>query len=55
MNIIELSGVTKTFGSVVAVDDLSLAVPKGKYLRFHWPQWFRKNHHHPHDHEDHVS
>ena len=26
---VELSGVTKAFGSVVAVDDLSLAVPAG--------------------------
>ncbi len=29
MNIIELSSVTKTFGSVVAVNDLTLSVPKG--------------------------
>jgi ABC-2 type transport system ATP-binding protein len=37
MNIIELSGVTKTFGSVVAVDDLSLSVPKGSIYGFIGP------------------
>ena len=37
MNIIELSGVTKTFGSVVAVDDLSLKVPKGSIYGFIGP------------------
>ncbi len=55
MNIIELSGVTKTFGSVKAVDDLSLVGTQREYLWFHRSQWFRENHHHPHDHEDHVS
>jgi len=37
MNIIELSGVTKTFGSVVAVDELSLKVPKGSIYGFIGP------------------
>ena len=37
MNIIELYGVTKTFGSVVAVDDLSLEVPKGSIYGFIGP------------------
>jgi ABC-2 type transport system ATP-binding protein len=37
MDIIELSGVTKTFGSVVAVDDLSLEVPKGSIYGFIGP------------------
>jgi ABC-2 type transport system ATP-binding protein len=37
MNIIELSGVTKTYGSVVAVDDLSLEVPKGSIYGFIGP------------------
>ena len=37
MNIIELSGVTKTFGSVVAVDNLSLKVPKGSIYGFIGP------------------
>ncbi len=37
MNIIELSGVTKTFGSVVAVDNLSLEVPKGSIYGFIGP------------------
>ena len=37
MNIIELSGVTKTFGSVVAVDDLSLKVPKESIYGFIGP------------------
>jgi ABC-2 type transport system ATP-binding protein len=37
MNIIELSGVTKTFGSVVAVNDLSLEVPKGSIYGFIGP------------------
>jgi ABC-2 type transport system ATP-binding protein len=37
MNIIELSGVTKTFGSVLAVDDLSLSVPKGSIYGFIGP------------------
>lgn len=37
MNIIELSGVTKTFGSVVAVNDLSLDVPKGSIYGFIGP------------------
>ena len=37
MNIIELSGVTKTFGSVVAVDNLSLDVPKGSIYGFIGP------------------
>ena len=37
MNIIELSGVTKTFGSVVAVNDLSLKVPKGSIYGFIGP------------------
>jgi ABC-2 type transport system ATP-binding protein len=37
MNIIELSGVTKTFGSVKAVNDLSLEVPKGSIYGFIGP------------------
>ena len=37
MNIIEISGVTKTFGSVVAVDELSLSVPKGSIYGFIGP------------------
>ena len=37
MNIIELSGVTKTFGSVMAVNDLSLEVPKGSIYGFIGP------------------
>ena len=37
MNVIELAGVTKTFGSVVAVNDLSLAVPKGSIYGFIGP------------------
>ncbi len=37
MHIIELSGVTKTFGSVVAVDDLSLIVPRGSIYGFIGP------------------
>jgi ABC-2 type transport system ATP-binding protein len=37
MNVIELSGVTKTFGSVVAVNDLSLSVPKGSIYGFIGP------------------
>ena len=37
MNIIELSDVTKTFGSVVAVDNLSLKVPKGSIYGFIGP------------------
>jgi ABC-2 type transport system ATP-binding protein len=37
MNIIELSGVTKTFGSVIAVNDLSLEVPKGSIYGFIGP------------------
>jgi len=37
MNIIELSGITKTFGSVKAVDDLSLEVPKGSIYGFIGP------------------
>ena len=37
MNIIELSGVTKTFGSVAAVNNLSLEVPKGSIYGFIGP------------------
>ena len=37
MNIIELSGITKTFGSVVAVDNLSLSVPRGSIYGFIGP------------------
>jgi ABC-2 type transport system ATP-binding protein len=37
MNIIELSGVTKAFGSVLAVNDLSLEVPKGSIYGFIGP------------------
>jgi len=37
MNIIELSGVTKTFGSVKAVNNLSLEVPKGSIYGFIGP------------------
>jgi len=37
MNIIELSGITKTFGSVKAVNDLSLEVPKGSIYGFIGP------------------
>jgi len=37
MNIIEISGVTKTFGSVIAVDNLSLSVPKGSIYGFIGP------------------
>ena len=37
MNIIELSGVSKSFGSVLAVNDLSLEVPKGSIYGFIGP------------------
>lgn len=37
MNIINLSAVTKTFGSVKAVDDLSLSVPRGSIYGFIGP------------------
>ena len=37
MNTIEIEGVTKTFGSVKAVDDLSLAVPQGSIYGFIGP------------------
>jgi len=37
MNIIELSGITKSFGSVLAVNDLSLQVPKGSIYGFIGP------------------
>ena len=37
MNTIELNAITKTFGSVRAVDDLSLAVPKGSIYGFIGP------------------
>ncbi len=37
MNIIELRNITKTFGSVVAVNDLSLVVPKGSIYGFIGP------------------
>ncbi len=37
MNIIELSGITKTFGPVKAVNDLSLEVPKGSIYGFIGP------------------
>jgi ABC-2 type transport system ATP-binding protein len=37
MNIIELSGITKTFGSVLAVDNLSLSVPQGSIYGFIGP------------------
>jgi len=37
INIIELSGITKTFGSVKAVNDLSLEVPKGSIYGFIGP------------------
>ncbi len=36
-NIIEISGITKTFGSHVAVDNLSLAVPEGSIYGFIGP------------------
>lgn len=37
MNAVEINNVTKTFGSVTAVDDLSLAVPKGSVYGFIGP------------------
>ena len=37
MNIIELSGITKSFGSVKAVNDLSLEVPRGSIYGFIGP------------------
>jgi len=37
LNVIELSGITKTFGSVVAVNDLSLSVPEGSIYGFIGP------------------
>ena len=37
MNIIELQNITKTFGSVVAVNDLNLKVPKGSIYGFIGP------------------
>jgi len=37
MHAVEIEGVTKTFGSVVAVDGLSLAVPKGSVYGFIGP------------------
>lgn len=36
-NIIEISGITKTFGSYVAVDNLSLSVPEGSIYGFIGP------------------
>jgi len=37
MNTVEIEGVTKTYGSVTAVDDLSLAVPAGSIYGFIGP------------------
>jgi ABC-2 type transport system ATP-binding protein len=37
VNAVELSGITKTFGSVTAVDDLSLTVPRGSVYGFIGP------------------
>ena len=37
MNVIELESLTKTFGNVTAVDDLSLSVPKGSIYGFIGP------------------
>lgn len=37
MNIIQLQNITKTFGAVVAVDDLNLEVPKGSIYGFIGP------------------
>ena len=37
MNIIELSGVTKSFGTVKAVNDLTLKVPRGSIYGFIGP------------------
>jgi len=37
MHAVELSGVTKTFGEVIAVDDLSLTVPAGSVFGFIGP------------------
>ncbi len=37
MNAVEIQGVTKTFGRVVAVDDLTLAVPEGSVYGFIGP------------------
>ena len=37
MNTIELHGITKTFGAVVAVNDLSLSVPRGSIYGFIGP------------------
>jgi ABC-2 type transport system ATP-binding protein len=37
MNAVEIKNVTKTFGEVIAVDDLSLAVPKGSVYGFIGP------------------
>lgn len=37
MNVVEIENVTKTFGSVTAVDDLSLNVPKGSIYGFIGP------------------
>ena len=37
MNVIELESVTKTFGDFIAVDDLSLSVPKGAIYGFIGP------------------
>src|SRR5436190_10659723 len=37
MNVVEIERVTKTFGQHVAVDDLSLAVPRGSVYGFIGP------------------
>ena len=34
MNVVEIENITKTFGRLKAVDDLSLGVPKGKIYGF---------------------
>ena len=40
---IELQGITKTFGSVVANDHINLEVRRGEILAIAWRKWFRKN------------
>ena len=41
MSGLELRGIAKTFGGVVAVKDINLALPEGKFVSFLGPSGWR--------------
>ncbi len=55
MDAVEISHVSKTFGDVRAVNDLSLKIPRGRGLWIHRAERLGENHDHADDREHLLS